>query len=79
MRTLRRKGMLDGPALRQLPTRAELRRFFAFGSFIVVLFVKQLVYNQAVLLASILGTAAGAAHQVRLLVPSTSSDEPREP
>ena len=63
LRTLLRRGMLDTAALRTLPSRAELRRFFAFGAFVIVLFVKQLVYNQAVLLASILGTAAGAAHQ----------------
>ena len=63
LRTLRRKGMLDRQQLRHLPSADELRRFFAFGAFIVVLFVKQLVYNQAILLASILGTAAGAAHQ----------------
>ena len=63
LRTLRRKGMLDWQQLRHLPSADELRRFFAFGAFIVVLFVKQLVYNQAILLASILGTAAGAAHQ----------------
>ena len=63
MRTLHAKGLLDRQTLAQLPTPPELRRFFAFGAFIIVLFVKQLVYNQAVLLASILGTAAGAAHQ----------------
>jgi Na+-driven multidrug efflux pump len=46
LRTLRAKGMLDGPTLRRLPSRSELRRFFAFGAFVIVLFVKQLVYNQ---------------------------------
>lgn len=58
-----RKGLLDGPTLRTPPTRAELGRFFSFGAFIFVLLSKQLVYNQGVLLAAVLGTAAGAAHQ----------------
>ena len=47
----------------QVPSRAELRRFFAFGAFVFVLLSKQLCYNQGVLLATILGTTAGAAHQ----------------
>ena len=63
LRTLRRKGLVDAPALRTAPSRAELRRFFAFGAFILVLLSKQVVYNQAVLLAAVLGTVAGAAHQ----------------
>jgi len=63
LRTLSQKGLVDGPALRELPSWQELKRFFAFGAFIFVLLSKQLVYNQGVLLASILDTAAGAAHQ----------------
>ena len=58
-----RKGLLDGPTLRTPPTRAELGRFFSFGAFIFVLLSKQLVYNQGVLLAAVLGTTSGAAHQ----------------
>jgi Na+-driven multidrug efflux pump len=57
------QGLLDGPTLRTPPDRAELRRFFSFGAFIFVLLSKQLVYNQGVLLAAVLGTASGAAHQ----------------
>lgn len=56
-------GLIDVASLRLLPSRSELRRFFAFGAFIFVLLSKQLVYNQGVLLASVLGTASGAAHQ----------------
>ena len=37
------------------PNRAELRRFFSFGAFIFVLLSKQIVYNQGVLLAAVLG------------------------
>ena len=46
LRTLRRKGLVDTAALRVLPSRQEVRRFFAFGAFIFVLLSKQLVYNQ---------------------------------
>lgn len=63
VRTLHTKGLVDLPALRSTPTLQEVRRFFAFGAFIFVLVSKQLVYNQGVLLATVLGTAAGAAHQ----------------
>lgn len=41
LRTLRRKRLLDGASLRQRPSMAEVRRFFAFGPFIFVLLVKQ--------------------------------------
>ncbi|KAJ8603212.1 hypothetical protein CTAYLR_003832 [Chrysophaeum taylorii] len=45
-------------------TKSELRKFFAFGGFMVVLLMKILTYNQAVALAAALGPASGAAHQV---------------
>eukprot|EP00427_Karlodinium_veneficum_P005043 CAMPEP_0169175022 /NCGR_PEP_ID=MMETSP1015-20121227/64959_1 /TAXON_ID=342587 /ORGANISM="Karlodinium micrum, Strain CCMP2283" /LENGTH=596 /DNA_ID=CAMNT_0009249123 /DNA_START=326 /DNA_END=2116 /DNA_ORIENTATION=+ len=63
LRTLRRKGLLDRESFFKVPSRQDVKRFFAFAGFIFVLFTKQIVYNQAVVLASILGTAAGAAHQ----------------
>lgn len=63
VRTLWRKGLMDMQVLRKLPSRQEVKRFFAFGAFIIVLVAKQVVYNQGILLATILGTAAGGAHQ----------------
>ena len=64
LRTLRRKGLVDRPSLLRVPGKKELKKFFAFGAFIFVLVSKTAVYNQAVLLATILGPAQGAAHQV---------------
>lgn len=63
LRTLSKKGLIDGPTLRMLPNPQEIKKFFAFGAWIFVLISKQIVYNQAIILASILGTAAGAANQ----------------
>ena len=43
---------------------ADVRDFFKFGGFMGVTFFKQVTYNQAVYLATLLGPAASAAHQV---------------
>ena len=37
LRKLWHKSLVDMQTLRTLPSRAELRRFFAFGAFIIVL------------------------------------------
>lgn len=61
VKALASKGMIKLP-LR--PTKKEIKNFFAFGPFMIVLLCKMVTYNQAVLLAATLGPASSAAHQI---------------
>lgn len=62
VKALASKGMITKIFSR--PTAKEIKNFFAFGPFMIVLVCKMITYNQAVLLAAALGSASSAAHQI---------------
>lgn len=62
--TLVSRGMCSLRSVMRIPSRQQIRDFFAFGPFMFVLLMKQLTYNQLVLLATKLGPTHLAAHQV---------------